>query len=204
MKRAVLSRSGSAPGFSQPLSGFLARPSFAALFRAATVPGILPLELSLRKDRAPLSRPLCSPDVIHQRAEPYCPSALLPPVSPTPTLLTQLPGFLKRLWTPFSRTRRPASQLPWTPRSRIDSFCQLHRTSKLLSPHKSVRTSPSCPDLAADTLLSFLFLSRVFSVHASRSQTRPGLADLNPSQTSGDVGPATLETSSLKCRVKPT
>jgi hypothetical protein len=33
---------GSALRLSQPLSGFLADPSFAALFRAATVRGILP------------------------------------------------------------------------------------------------------------------------------------------------------------------
>ena len=37
---------------------FQATPSFAALFRAATVPGILPSEPSPRKDRPPLSRRL--------------------------------------------------------------------------------------------------------------------------------------------------
>jgi hypothetical protein len=42
MKRAVLSLSGSALRLSQPLSGFLARSSSTALFRAATVPGHLP------------------------------------------------------------------------------------------------------------------------------------------------------------------
>jgi hypothetical protein len=168
MKRVVRPRLGSALGFSQPPSGFLARPSFAALFRAATVPGILPLEHSPCKDRAPLSRPLCFPAVIHPRAEPYCPSALSPPVSPTPALLTQLPGFLKRLWTSFSRTE---VRFPFVLGSAQQNRFVLPAspTSKLLSPHKSVRTSPSCPDLAAVTLLSFVFLSRVFSVHASRS-----------------------------------
>jgi len=152
MKRAVLSRSGSTLGFSQPLSGFLACPSFAALFRAATVPGILPLELSPRKDRAPLSRPLCFPDVIHQRAEPNCPSALSPLVSPTPALLTQLPGSPSSYGHPFHEPKF-ASRLPWTPRSRTDSFRQLHRLRSFYPLTNPFATSPSCPDLAVDTLL---------------------------------------------------
>jgi hypothetical protein len=86
VRRVVRPHLGSALGLSQPLSGFLAVLSFAALFRAAAVPGILPSELSLRRDRAPLSRPLCSPAVIYQRAEMHCLCALLPPVSSTPTL----------------------------------------------------------------------------------------------------------------------
>jgi len=169
MKRAVLSRFGSTLGFSQPLSGFLARPCFATLFRAATVPGILPLERSPRKDRAPLSRPLCFPAVSHHRAEPRCPSALLPPVSPTPALLTQSPGSPSRYRHPFHEPKL-ASRLSWTPRSGIDSFRQLHRLRSLYPLTNPFATSPSCPDLAADTLLGFVFLSRVFSAHASRSQ----------------------------------
>jgi len=53
-------RPGSARRLSQPHSGFQANPSFAALFRAATVPGILPSECSPRRSRAPLSGPLAS------------------------------------------------------------------------------------------------------------------------------------------------
>jgi hypothetical protein len=46
---------GSARRLSQPLSGFLARPSFVALFRATAVPGILPSEVSPhRRSLAPL------------------------------------------------------------------------------------------------------------------------------------------------------
>jgi hypothetical protein len=77
-------RLGSALRFSQPLSGFPATRSFVALFHATTVPGILPSELSPRRERAPLSRPLlpCS-------YPPTCgnapPGTLLPKVSPTPT-----------------------------------------------------------------------------------------------------------------------
>jgi len=49
-------RFGSALRLSQPLSGFLACSSFAALFRTATVRGVLPSEASPRRNRAPLSR----------------------------------------------------------------------------------------------------------------------------------------------------
>jgi len=55
---AVQHPTGSARGLSQPLSGFLANPSFAALFHAATVPGVPPSESSPHRNRAPLSRPL--------------------------------------------------------------------------------------------------------------------------------------------------
>jgi len=144
MKRAVLSRFGSTLGFSQPLSGFLARPCFATLFRAATVPGILPLERSPRKDRAPLSRPLCFPAVSHQRAEPYCPSALSPPVSPTPALLTQLPGSLERLWTPFSLAE--ANYLVALGSAQQNrSIPPASPTPKLLSPHESVHDQSELP-----------------------------------------------------------
>jgi hypothetical protein len=49
---------GSALGLSQPLSGFLASPSCAALFHAAAAHGLFPSESSPHKGRAPLSRPL--------------------------------------------------------------------------------------------------------------------------------------------------
>lgn len=112
MERAVRSRSGSALGLSQPLSGFLATPSFAALFRAAASSWDLPLERSPRKDRAPLSRPLAplpsSTDVPNRTAR-----ALSPPVSPTPALLAQLPGSPSDYGLPFRRPK-PASQSSWT------------------------------------------------------------------------------------------
>jgi hypothetical protein len=64
---------GSALRLSQPLSGFPAGLGFVALFRATTVPGILPSELLPHRDRPPLSRPsfevACSPAVVHQWSE---------------------------------------------------------------------------------------------------------------------------------------
>ena len=68
VKRVVRPRLGSALGFSQPLSGFLAVPSFAALFRAATVPGILPSERSPHRDQRTPLEAACSLAVIHRRA----------------------------------------------------------------------------------------------------------------------------------------
>ena len=50
---------GSAHRFSQPLSGFLAHPGFAALFRAAAVPGIPPFRaFPSQKSRTPLGATL--------------------------------------------------------------------------------------------------------------------------------------------------
>jgi len=77
------SHPGSALRFSQPLSGFLAHPSFAALFHAAAIPGIRPSELSPRRNRAPLSgslAPLQSSTACLGRAA----RTLSPAVSPTP------------------------------------------------------------------------------------------------------------------------
>jgi len=200
MKRAVRSRSGSTLGFSQPLSGFLARPSFAALFRAATVPGILPLELSPRKDRAPLSRPLCSPAVIHQRAEPYCPSALSSPVSPTPALLTQLPGSPERLWTPFFTNR---SLLPGCPGLRAaESIHSASFTDFEASIPSRIRLHQSELPRPGDRY-SWVSSPLESSPSTPRVLYPPRPRGPEPVPPSEDFGAATLETSSLKSRVKP-
>jgi hypothetical protein len=93
MRRAVHSRLGSALRFSQPRSGFLADPSFAALFHAATVPGILPSESFPHRDRVPLSRPPSSLAVIHRRA-------LASHPSPYYHRFHQLPRFHAVAWIP--------------------------------------------------------------------------------------------------------
>jgi hypothetical protein len=70
LERAVRSRSGSALGLSQPLSGFLAGSSSTALFHAAAVPGLLsPSERSPRlESRTPL-RAASFLAVVHPRAK---------------------------------------------------------------------------------------------------------------------------------------
>jgi hypothetical protein len=79
------SRLGSALRLSQPRSGFLARPSFAALFRAATVPGIPPFRGFPSQEIARPSRgssaPLQSSTSVRGRTT----LDRSPPVSPTPT-----------------------------------------------------------------------------------------------------------------------
>jgi hypothetical protein len=135
------------------------------------------------------------------RAEPYCPSALSPPVSPTPALLTQLPGSHERLWTPFSRaeTRFPVV-LDSAQQNR--SIPPASPTSKLLSPHKSVRDQPELPRPGGRYSLGFAPLYGLL---------RPRLASSDPPRPRGPehapppegFGPATPETSSLKSRVKP-
>jgi hypothetical protein len=103
---------GSALRLSQPLSGFPAVPSFAALFHAATVPGFLPSESFPRKNRAPLSRPRAplwlSTDVPDDASR-----ALLPPVSPTPTLSRSCLVPSDDYGLPFHAPKH-ASRLPWT------------------------------------------------------------------------------------------
>jgi hypothetical protein len=95
-----------------PLSGFLADSSFAAVFHAATVRGVLPAEVSPRGNRAPLSRPLLLPCGHPPTCWNAASRTLSPSVSPTPTLLTQLPGFPDDYGFPFHAPRR-ASRSPW-------------------------------------------------------------------------------------------
>jgi hypothetical protein len=97
MRRAVHSHLGSARRFSQPLSGFLANPSFAALFHAATVPGILPSECFPRRDRVPLSWPPCSLVVIRRRALASC-------SRPYYHRFHRLPRFHAVAWIPTAAT----------------------------------------------------------------------------------------------------
>jgi hypothetical protein len=112
-------RLGSALRLSQPLSGFLASSSFTALFRAATVRGVLPSEVSPRKNRAPLSRPLASA-VIHRCARTY-PFAL----------------YHRR----FHRRPHPRVRLPGFP---DDYEVPLTHRGALPSPSELERAEPSC------------------------------------------------------------
>jgi hypothetical protein len=85
---------GSAPRFSQPLSGFLAHLGFAALFRAATVPGIPPFRaFPSQKSRTPLG-------------------ATLLPCRYPPTDWDASPGSCRRR---FRRLPRSSAQSPGSP-----------------------------------------------------------------------------------------
>jgi len=177
MRRAVQPRLGSALRFSQPLSGFLADPSFAALFRAATVPGILPSESSPRKDRVPLSRPPCFPAVIHRRALACHPRPYyhrfhrllrLRAVAWIPTAAI---GFHSMNRSPLPGC--PGPQVTEPPRS--DSFTDFEASIPLRV--RSYQTG--LPRPGGRSSLGFLPLQSFLQPHLG-SSTRPGLEDLNP------------------------
>jgi len=161
MRRAVHARFGSALRFSQPLSGFLADPSFAALFRAAAEPGILPSESSPRRDRAPLSRPLCSPAVIHRRALACYPRPYCHRFRQTPTLSRSCLDPPSDYRLPFHEPKS-ASRSPWATSNGTATSRQLHRLRSFDPPASPFLPKPGCPGLAADPLLGF-FPSRAFS-----------------------------------------
>jgi len=91
-------------------------------------------------------------------------ATLSPLVSPTPTLLAQLPGSPNDYGLPFSRTEvRFLVTLGHGHRNRL--VPPASPASELYSPCESVRVSPSCPVLTADTLLAFAPLE----LHDSRA-----------------------------------
>jgi len=176
------SRPGSALRFSQPPSGFPADPSFAALFHAATVPGVLPSESSPHRNRAPLSRPP-APLWLSTRVQDAASWILLPPVSPTPTLsrscLVPRDGY--RL--PFHAPKH-ASRLPWiqaTELARSASFTHFEALILLrVRPHQpeSPRTSTS--------LLSWVSASLELSLPTPRDLDPPGPRGPAHAPSSGD------------------
>jgi hypothetical protein len=161
------SRPGSALRLSQPLSGFLANPSTAALFHAATVPGVLPSESSPHRNRAPLSGPH-APLRLSTSVPDAASWTLSPPVSSDSHAFTQLPGFPRRLWTPFSRAeaRFPVAL---DPSDGTRPFRQLHPLRSLDPPASPFALTRVAPSQRAAPLLGFC-LSRAFSSHASESR----------------------------------
>ena len=97
-----LSRRGSAPRFSQPLSGFLAHPGFTALFHAAAARGVLPSEpCSSPGSRAPLGvavLPCSSPPAVNSQGSN---EAFSLRVSPTPAPLDAVAWIPTGARTPF-------------------------------------------------------------------------------------------------------
>jgi hypothetical protein len=102
---------------SVPLSGFLnpsvvlAHLSFAALFRAATVPGTSLQSVPLARIANP-SRSSLASAVIHPRAVTYCLRRITNRFANSHAF-ARLPGFPGQLCPPFSPTRRSASRTSW-------------------------------------------------------------------------------------------
>jgi hypothetical protein len=143
-----------------PLSGFLnlsavsASSSSTALFRAATVPGLLPSEPSPHRDRVPLSRPLAplrsSTDVLDA-----------PPSSPCHHRFPRRPRFRRSCLVPpatmgsLFTSRGP---LPGRPGQMnvAHPFRQLHPLRSFAPPVSPFAPSPGCPGWAAAALLGFI------------------------------------------------
>jgi hypothetical protein len=168
MRWFVPSHPGSALRLSQPLSGFLAHPSFVALFRATTVPGILPSELFPHEDRAPLSRPLAplqlSTGVLRRAAR-----RLVIAGFTDVHAFTQLPGFPSHYELPFHEPRS-ASWSFWASLNGTASFRQLHLLRSSVPSVRPFQRLRVAPRPLAVTLLGFALLFGAFSFHALDSR----------------------------------
>jgi hypothetical protein len=134
-----------------PLSGFLnlsavsASSSSTALFRAATVPGLLPSEPSPHRDRVPLP----GPPLLPCGHPPTCWTArfrsLVTTGFPDARAFDAVAWFPRRLWAPFPRieTRFPVA----LGSGRLPPVPPASPASELSSPCESVRAFPGFPRL---------------------------------------------------------
>jgi hypothetical protein len=162
-----------------PLSGFLNLSAVSQQVRVSRpcfMPqpfGILPSEVSPRRNRAPLSGPLLLPCGHPPACRMATARALSPPVSSTPTLLTRLPDSPDDYGFPF---HAPESTLPVSPGlTRRNPSCSASfiRFEALILLRIRSRSAEVALDSAVDPLLGFS-PSRVFSAQASDPRTRPG------------------------------
>jgi hypothetical protein len=129
----------------------------------------LPSEFSPREDRVPLSRPLASLQLSTVlRNAPL--ATLLLVVSPTPTLLTQLPGSPPSYGFPFHESEGPLPGCPGSP-TVGSPLPPASPASKLFSLHESVRTASSCPEPSGRYSPG---------VHPLSRPNRPDLGSSNP------------------------
>jgi len=143
MSRAVLAHHWSALRFSQPLSGFRIDRVPRLYFMPQPFLDCLPSECSPREDRVPLSGPL-APLQLSTVLRNAPPATLSLAVSPTPTLLTQLPGSPTNYGSLFHRSEDPLPSRPGSP-TEGSPLPPASPASKLYSLHEFVRTDPSCP-----------------------------------------------------------
>jgi len=167
--RAVHAHHGSALRFSQPLRGFRTDRVPRPCFMSQPSLDCPPSECSPRKDRAPLSGPL-APLQLSTVLRNAPPATLSPVVSPTPTLLTQLPGSPTNYGSPFHESEGSLPGRPGSP-TEGSSLPPASPASKLYSLHESVRTGSSCPELSGRYSPGFVPLSR---------PNRPNLGSCNP------------------------
>jgi hypothetical protein len=133
------------------------------LFHAATVPGILPSELSPRKNRVPLSRPL-APLQLSTGVRECTVLRLIASGFTDVHALTRLPGSPGDYELPFDEPKLVFPVVLGS-RRRNHSVPPASPTSELCSPHESVRNDSGLP-LGRWPMLSWFFLFEAFSVHA--------------------------------------
>ena len=185
MSRAVQAHDWSALRLSQPLSGFRIDRVPRPCFMPQPFLDCLPSECSPREDREPLSGSLASLQLstVLRNAPP---ATLLLPVSPTPALLTQLPGSPASYRFPFHGSEGPLPGRPGSP-TEGSSLPPASPASKLSSLHESVRTNPSCPEPSGRYSPGLLPLSR---------PNRPNLGSSNP------PGPLQTQARTLSRRIR--
>jgi hypothetical protein len=162
----------------------------------------LPSECSPREDRVPLSGPL-APLQLSTVLRNAPPATLSLPVSPTPALLTQLPGSPTSYGFPFHESEGPLPGRPGSP-TEGSPLPPASPASKLSSLHESVRTNSSCPEPSGRYSPGPFCPSRDLTAQTSDPQTRldPCRPTLEPSPEGSDPrlqGPGRP----LGSRVKP-
>ena len=142
LERVVRAHSGAALRFSQPLSGFSTDRVPRPYFMPQPFLDCPPSELSPREDRVPLSGPLASLQLstVLRNAPP---ATLSFAISPTPTLLAQLPGSQANYGFPFHESEGSLPGRPGSP-TEGSSLPPASPASKLYSLPESVRTASSC------------------------------------------------------------
>jgi hypothetical protein len=180
VERVIDSRPGSALRFSQPLSGLLARPSFAALFHAAAVPGLPPTELSPRRDRAPLSGPLASLPS-STRVPERTSRGLSPPVSLDAHARRRGGRAPPTTMASLSTSRSPLPGLPGPRAVGTAPYRWLHRLRSLVPPDESVLPRLELPLTAGvAALLDVLPLQRLSCQPSEPRPARPRRPDTRP------------------------
>jgi len=185
MLRAVLTHNGSALRFSQPLSGFCIDRIPRLYFMPQPFLDYPPSECSPREDRVSLSGPLTPLQLSTVlRNAPLATLSL--EVSPTPTLLTQLPGSPTNYGFPFHESE---GSLPGRPGSPTEGSLPppASPASKFSSLHESVRTESSCLEPSSRYSPGFAPLSR---------PNRPNLGSSNP------PGSSQTQTRTLSRRIR--
>lgn len=132
------------------------------MFRAATVPGIPPSELSPRKNRVPLSRPL-APLQLSTGVQECTVLRLITSGFTDSHAFAQLPGSPSDYELPFDEPKL-ASRSFWARDSGITPFRQLHLLRSFTPLANPFATTLGCPS-AVGRCSPGLFLFEAFSVH---------------------------------------